>query len=144
MNRTRKIAGICLLALGISTAGCRPGQASNSPYPPLLPTIASTPQPGLRLRGNVHWEDGRGLAGVNILLGLASYPGRTVALTDPNGNYQSEAIFIPGDEMIRVWAEMDGFAIVPEKGSSAPGEYFWRHYYGFEDRKLDFIVRLSP
>ncbi|MGB7539699.1 MAG: hypothetical protein WBM17_14250 [Anaerolineales bacterium] len=108
----------------------------------MLPsTEPSTLRPGLILGGMVRLEDGRGLAEVNIFLALASYGGRIVAVTDANGEFLSDAVYIPGDEMIRVWAEREGYGIVPEESGMDTTEYFWRHYFGLERRVLKFVAR---
>jgi hypothetical protein len=101
--------------------------------------ITRTPAPGLILQGRVTHE-GDGLKGVKIYRSYASYGGELVATTDADGYYQSEYMFIPGDEMVTVWAELDGYVFEPER------EY-WRHYYGLEQRTLDFtalIVTPAP
>jgi hypothetical protein len=94
--------------------------------------ITRTPAPGLILQGRVTHE-GDGLKGVKIYRSYASYGGELVAATDADGYYQSEYMFIPGDEMVTVWAELDGYVFEPER------EY-WRHYYGLEQRTLDFTA----
>jgi hypothetical protein len=143
---------VLLVLAGICTAGCQIISTpmvplpDASPTPPITPsrtrpsTDAFTAQPGLILGGMVRLEDGRGLAEVNIFLALASYGGRIVAVSDADGEYLSEAVYIPGDEMIRVWAERGGYEIVPEAGAMETAEYFWRHYYGLERRVLNFVA----
>jgi hypothetical protein len=93
----------------------------------------------LVIHGRAHLENGQGLAGVNINRALASYGGVVAAVTDSAGSYQSKFQFIPGDEMISVWAELPGYVFEPEEGPSNQGRYFWRHYYSFENRELNFI-----
>jgi hypothetical protein len=151
VKRMRRDMVVLLLA-GICAAGCHiistpmipfPDESSTpsvTPSEALPSTEPSTPRPGLILRGMVRLEDGRGLADVNIFLALASYGGRIVAVTDANGDFQSDAVYIPGDEMIRVWAEREGFGIVPEESAMDTQEYFWRHYYGLERRVLKFVA----
>ena len=151
MNRLRRKAVLFLLA-GICVAGCHinstpmvpsPDESSTpleTPSETLPPAEPSTPRPGLILRGEVRLEDGRGLADVNIFLALASYGGRIVAVTDAGGEFLSDAVYIPGDEMIRVWAEREGYGIVPEESAMGTPEYFWRHYYGLERREVNFIA----
>lgn len=95
------------------------------------------------IHGNVRLESGPGLADVKIFRALASYGGVLAVVTDEDGNYQWIFQFIPGDEMISVWAELPGYSLEPAGGSSKQGRYFWRHYFGLEDRELDFIARLS-
>jgi hypothetical protein len=66
-----------------------------------------------------------------------------VATTDQDGYYQSDFKFIPGDEMVRVWAELGGYTFEPaDEGLTwEAGSYFWRHYYGAEERRLNFVAR---
>ncbi len=56
-----------------------------------------------------------------------------IATTGRDGDYQSDFAPIPGDEMVTVWAELEGYAFEPE-------EYYWRHYYGRESRTLNFVA----
>ena len=114
--------------------------------PRVLPTLDITPAPGLIIRGYVLLANGSGLPSVNILLGFASYQGNVVASTNTDGYYQSKYIYIPGDEMINVQAELPGYIIL-RSGSSwsdVPGVYSWRHYFGFEDQNLDFLAIPKP
>jgi hypothetical protein len=97
--------------------------------------MAAEPTPGLVIQGHV-WlrqEGGTGLAGVDIYRRYASYWGTVVATTGADGFYQSDFSYIPGDEMVTVWAELDGYTFEPEL-------YFWRHYYGYRVETLDFIA----
>jgi hypothetical protein len=147
MKRMRKEAVLLLLA-GICAAGCQPmvpfPEESSTPLvtpSEMFPsTEPSTLRPGLILRGMVRLEEGRGLADVKIFLALASYGGRIVAVTDANGEFLSDAVYIHGDEMIRVWAEREGYGIVPEESGMDTTEYFWRHYFGLERRVLKFFA----
>ncbi len=95
-----------------------------------------TPQPGLIIRGYVRLADGTGVADVSICRNYASYPGTVVAKTDANGYFQSDFAFIPGDEMVGVWPVLQGYTFKPDN-------YRWRHYYGSEDRSLEFIAIAS-
>ena len=144
MERRRLGKALCLLALGIWIASCSAKTIPGSPSASTPSRTAPTPQPGLIIRGTVRTESGHGLADVKIFLALASYAGKIVAVTDPNGDYQCEAIFIPGEEMIRVWAELPGYILHPDEGSSKQKEFFWRHYYGLEDRVLNFNAQPDP
>jgi hypothetical protein len=74
------------------------------------------------------------VAGVKIYRRFASYPGVVVAETGGDGYYQSAFQYIPGDEMVTVWAEADGYVFEPE-------QYYWRHYYGYVVKTLDFVAR---
>jgi hypothetical protein len=96
----------------------------------------------LIIEGRVQLEDGSGLAGVKIYRGFASYPGVEIAVTDKLGSYQSGFQFIPGDEMVRVWAELPGYTseLEPNIRGIEPGIYYWRHYYGFERTELNFTA----
>lgn len=82
------------------------------------------------------------MPGVKIYRAFASYSGDVVATTDQAGNYQSDFKFIPGDEMVRVWAESPGYTFEPAgKVDWVQGAYFWRHYHGFENRVLNFVAK---
>ena len=104
-----------------------------SPTP--IPTRPS--EPGLTIRGyvtrrpDVTLGGGPGLHGVKIYLQLGFGTARMVAITDQDGNYQSDFIYIPGTETIRVWAEKDGYLFTPDIQS-------WLHYPGYEERELYF------
>lgn len=106
-----------------------------TPPPSLPPTLESplSPTPGLIVRGRVHLQNGSGLAGVTICRNFASYPGTVVATTDADGTFQSDFAFIPGDEMVGVWPLGAGYNFQPDS-------YRWRHYFGPEDRTLDFVA----
>ena len=90
-------------------------------------------QPGLVVRGRVRLTDDSGLADVRLCRSFAAYPGETVAISDRNGFYQSEFVDIPGDEMVSVWPEAEGYRFEPRF-------YDWRHYHGYEVRLLDFVA----
>jgi len=99
------------------------------------PTSSAQPTPGLVIQGHV-WlnaDGGASLAGVKIYRRYASYPGVLLATTDQDGYYQSNFAYVPGDEMVTVWAELDGYTFEPE-------QYYWRHYYGHESRTLNFVA----
>jgi hypothetical protein len=70
---------------------------------------------------------------VTILRSYASYAGTEVATTGEDGTYASDFARIPGDEMVTVWAELEGYTFEPRSHS-------WRHYYGYEVRTLDFVA----
>lgn len=103
--------------------------------PTLTPTLAVplTATPGLVVRGHVRLQDGSGLPGVTICRNYASYPGVVVATTDADGYFQTDFAFIPGDEMVSVWPLAAGYTFQPDSVR-------WRHYYGPEDRTLDFVA----
>jgi hypothetical protein len=109
---------------------------------PITSTALVTPQPGLLVEGHVYQQDGSGLVGVRIYRRFASYPGVLVANSDETGFYHCEFQPIPGEEMIGVWAELEGYSIAPKDSTWTweQGAYSWRHYYGYEEQVLDFIV----
>ncbi|MCG8347019.1 MAG: fibronectin type III domain-containing protein [Chloroflexales bacterium] len=102
---------------------------------PNINSQAATTEPGLVITGHVrlHNSNGPGLENVTIYRRFASYPGVQVAVTDANGYYDSGYAYIPGEEMVTVWAEKDGYVFEPQ-------QYYWRHYYGYEERELDFVA----
>ena len=97
---------------------------------PLTPTV--TPEPGLIIRGRVT-KDGIGLPNVHIYRTFANYSGQLVATTDANGYYRSDFWFMPVEDVVNVWAVQEGYAFDPPV-------YSWRHYYGREDRTLNFTA----
>ncbi len=103
--------------------------------PPPTPESSITPtaEPGLVVQGHVRLADGTGVAGVTICRSYASYDGEPMATTDSDGYYQTEFSYIPGDEMVTVWAIYEGYIFEPE-------DYFWRHYFGYELATRDFIA----
>src|SRR5512140_2711379 len=128
------------------TATPVPPTDTPTPPPTVAPTtpapIVTTPPttvapltqpPGLIISGYVKLPDGSGLADVAICRSYASYNGAIVATTDASGFFQSPFAYIPGDEMIRVWAVATGYTFDPPF-------YEWRHYYGPEARPLDFMA----
>ena len=85
------------------------------------------------VQGHILLQDGTGVAGVTICRSFASYEGEPVATTDAEGYFQTEFSFIPGDEMITVWAYDEDYVFDPES-------HFWRHYFGYELATRDFIA----
>jgi len=116
-----------------------PPSPTVTPAPPTLEPVLNgptpTPSPGLVVRGRVTLG-GQPLAGVKIYRSYASYEGVLIATSGRDGTYRSEFMPIPGDEMVTVWAELEGYTFKPDK------EY-WRHYYGYEERRVDFVA-LKP
>jgi hypothetical protein len=107
-----------------------------STLPTALPTT-ETPTPGLNLQGRV-LLNGAGLAGVKIYRSFAGYGGVLVATTKADGTYKADFVFIPGDEMVTVWAELAGYTFDPAKS-------FWRHYHSVENATRDFTaISSSP
>ncbi len=96
-----------------------------------LPTVT----PGLVVYGVVRDLSGSGVENVSIYRGYASYQGVVIATTDATGIYQSDFYYIPGDEMVRVWAERSGLVF-------APMQYYWRHYHGYQRAECNFQARL--
>jgi hypothetical protein len=136
MNYLRMSVLLMLVLVLSACAGTAP-IAPSPVVPTVLPTEQSvtqdnsaTGETGLVVQGTVTL-DGRPLEGVKIYRSFASYEGEIVAVSGKDGTYRSEFMFIPGDEMVTVWAELDGYTFTPEN------EY-WRHYYGYEERTLDF------
>ena len=70
---------------------------------------------------------------MNIYRSFASYPGVLVATTGEDGYYQADFMPIPSDEMVTIWAALEGYGFTPEN-------YFWRHYHGYEERILNFVA----
>ncbi len=110
-----------------------------TPPPTVQPTtpppsvVAITQTPGLVVSGYVLLQDGTGLAGVTICRNFASYNGTVVATTDADGFFRSDFAFVPGDEMVGVWPLAPGYTFDPPS-------YSWRHYFGLEERPLDFVA----
>jgi hypothetical protein len=102
----------------------------------------SSPPAGIFIEGHVYLRNGSGLSGVKIYRRFASYPGVKVAITDQTGYYHCDFQSIPGDEMVSIWAELEGYTIglKDKTWSWEQGRYSWRHYYGYEERVLDFIA----
>jgi hypothetical protein len=112
-------------------------------YPSQCPkSTISQKDAGLVIQGFVYLPDGTGLAGVKIFKAYASYSGDWIATTDDKGCYHSDFFPIPGDEMVRVWAELPGytFAMANSQISWDSTLYAWRHYHGFEESILNFIA----
>ncbi len=112
---------------------------------PITSLATNTLQPGLLIEGYVNLKDGSELEGVGIYRSYASYPGELIATTDSTGFYLCAFQPIPGDEMVRVWAELEGYSIDPKDSSWTwqPGSYAWRHYHGYDYQRLDFIAEKS-
>jgi hypothetical protein len=91
--------------------------------------------PGLVITGYVRLNDqnGIGVENVEIFRSYAAYPGDQIAITDDQGYYDSGYYFIPGGENVTVWATKDGYNLDPQ-------QYHWRHYYGYEEKEMDFVA----
>ncbi len=109
-----------------------PTPTSSVPTSTPTPLVPVTPEAGLVIRGLVQQSDGTRLGNVKIYWAFASYPGEVVATSDPAGYYQNQFQPIPGDEMVRVWAELPGYTFEPADTTMpwAEGAYTWRHYHG--------------
>lgn len=130
---------LLLCACGLPAAALTATPAA-TPAPSVTPTSAITPEPGLLLRGSVRLPDGAPLEGAAIFRAYASYPGEQVAVSGADGHFQSALMPIPGDEMVRVWAELEGYALQPEAPGCDQGVCAWRHYFGFEEREINFVA----
>jgi hypothetical protein len=142
MKNKKSFISLVILLLLLSACAELPANQPTPMAPTVSPTGQSvlqetTPSAGLVLQGNVT-VNGKPLAGVRIFRSYASYPGEVVATSGKDGTYRSEFMFIPGDEMVTVWAELEGYAFTPEN-------VYWRHYHGYEERTLDFsVVKVTP
>lgn len=106
----------------------------------IIPAHAQEQDPGLVIQGRVWLSElgCDGLSNVKIYRSFAAYPGEIEATTNSYGYYASDFIYIPGDEMVTVWAELDGYSFEPEN-------YYWRHYQGYRVMNLDFwTIGKSP
>jgi hypothetical protein len=103
------------------------------------PTPTSTVIPGLVVRGHVRREMTlEGVPGVAVQVFLAGYAWPIAAgVTDANGAYATDFVYIPGDEMITVKPVLTGVTFEPP-------QYFWRHYAGFETAVRDFVAFSAP
>lgn len=98
------------------------------------PAFSFQEQPGVGISGYVRTVDGHGLAHAAIYMAVAvHWPGSKVATTGPDGFYQSSFAEMPGDETIVVHAERACYTF-------APAYEMWRHYYGHEERTIDFTA----
>ncbi|MBI5840582.1 MAG: hypothetical protein HZB19_10825 [Chloroflexi bacterium] len=105
---------------------------TKTPTSAQLPAAPDSSQTGLVITGRVTFY-GVGIGDVKIHHSFAAYPGELTATTDSEGYYQSDFIFIPGDEMVTIWAEYEGCTF-------DPANEYWRHYHGFEERELNFAA----
>ena len=116
---------------------CTPAPSTTS-EPTKYPTGEA---PGVMVQGRVTLPNGTGANGISIYSAFAAYPGELIATTDQNGYYEA-FIYIPGDETVRVWAKAPGYTVKPGQGFRGwyDGEFFWRHYAGYEVVRLSFII----
>lgn len=109
-----------------------------TPFPTDTPSLVQTlEQTGIRVYGDVVLKDGTGLPNVRVYLSLAAYSGGMIAVTDNNGGFQADFKYIPGDENVTVWAELEGYSFMP-------AYHIWRHYHGLEKRMLVFTAAPDP
>jgi len=122
----------------VAGRACAPAQTGTCTVT-VMPTTSGTPSPGLQVSGHVRLGDasGPGVSGVRVMLAFASYPAHETCLTDADGYYQTRFHYIPGDEMVRVWAEDELYAFEPEV-------HYWRHWYGRELAVRDFLATPLP
>jgi hypothetical protein len=129
------LAGTALLIF-FTLVGLRFAIAQQATGVGIPSTLTLEPTPGLVVYGYVQRINGVGVGGVNIYRSFAGYPGVLVATTDASGYYQSDFMYIYGDEMVSVWADGGGLEYEPM-------QYFWRHYYGFEWHSCNFLAHLT-
>jgi hypothetical protein len=98
--------------------------------------LAKTDSPGLVVYGTVRNMSGEGVENVSIYRSYSAYPGVLIATTDANGDYESEFADIPGDEMVNVSANGQRLTLEPK-------QCYWRHYYGYERVRCDFVAGLA-
>jgi hypothetical protein len=110
--------------------------ASTTPPPTTPPPTTETPTTGLNLQGTVTLN-GVGLAGVRVYYWAAGYVKSHSTTTGADGKYKADFMFIPGDEMISIEAELAGYTF-------EPANVFWRHYYGLENKTQDFTATSTP
>jgi hypothetical protein len=108
---------------------------TSPPTPTSTPTATS--EPGLRVSGHLRLGSASSpaLPGITIQVFLAGYfstPAVT-AVTDLTGYYETDFIFIPGDEMITVRPLETTY-------SFDPPQYYWRHYHSTEYAIRDFVA----
>ncbi|MCX6030070.1 MAG: hypothetical protein NT169_12340 [Chloroflexi bacterium] len=125
-----------------ATASATPTATASPTVTPTLtptPTPTNTVMPGLVVRGHVRRESTlEGVAGVAVQVFLAGYSWpATAGVTDADGYYETDFIYIPGDEMITVKPVLTGVTFEPPL-------YFWRHYAGVENAVRDFVAFAGP
>jgi hypothetical protein len=122
-----------LIVLALVAWGSSSVYGASQDEPAYTPTPTSTP--GLVVYGVVRYLNGSGVENVNIYRSYAGYQGVLIATTDETGFYQSDFYYIPGDEMVTVWAEKPGLVFEPEF-------YYWRHYYSYQMKECNFQAHL--
>jgi len=132
-NRRRIIAGCTTLLILLLVGAFTLVLTHPSDRGERVNQLTATLTPGLMVYGDVRMSNGDGVEGVEIYRGYAGYPGELIATTDPNGAYESDFAYIPGDEMVTVRAAGLGLTYTPD-------QYYWRHYHGYERERCDFIA----
>jgi hypothetical protein len=136
LNRNSKIVLtfsaflIVLVSVAWGSSSVYGASQSERTYAPL-----PTSTPGLVVYGVVRDLSGSGVENVNIYRSYAGYSGIIIATTVADGSYQSDFYYIPGDEMVTVWADRSGLEFKPM-------HYSWRHYYSYEYAKCNFQAHL--
>ena len=135
-NRRRIILGCTTLLILLMIAGFvyALSHALDSDGPDNF--LAKTDSPGLVVYGTVRNMSGEGVENVSIYRSYSAYPGVLIATTDANGDYESEFADIPGDEMVNVSANGQRLSLEPK-------QCYWRHYYGYERTRCDFVAGLT-
>jgi hypothetical protein len=87
---------------------------------------------GVVIQGRVS-HNCEGTPKVEIYLRVGDFPSEVIAITDNNGYFKSDLIKLPGDEILEVWAGVEGFTFEPEKSS-------WRHNARYGERTLNFTA----
>jgi hypothetical protein len=126
---------VFLLAACNLPSSTPPGESSTATLTP-EPQPGSTNTAGLIVHGHVT-SNGVGMAGVKIYRRFSAYPAELIAITDENGDYESDFIAIPGDEMVSIEAELEGYTFDPPY-------YYWRHYHSHEETTCDFVAIPAP
>ncbi|OGN93250.1 MAG: hypothetical protein A2Z71_00950 [Chloroflexi bacterium RBG_13_50_21] len=135
-NRRRIILGCTTLLILLMIAGFvyAISHALDADKPDRI--LSKMDSPGLVVYGTVRNMSGEGVENVSIYRSYSAYPGVLIATTDANGDYEAEFAEIAGEEMVTVWANGQGLTFEPEQS-------YWRHYYGYERIRCDFVVSLS-
>ena len=125
-------------ATASSTPTATPSPTATPTFSP-TPTPTNTVVPGLIVRGHVRRENTlEGVPGVAVQVFLAGYAWPVAAgVTDADGFYETDFIYIPGDELITVKPALTGVTFEPP-------QYFWRHYAGVENAVRDFVASAQP
>ena len=121
---------VLVIVIALQTMAASPVSGADQPRSPALDPSAT---PGIEVEGEVRQANQVGVAGVDVYMGFACCGGNIIATTDPTGHYQSDFHYIPGDELIRVWAEKPVYVF-------SPTICYWQHYYSHEHSRCDFTI----